>query len=71
MPCPPAMLCIAVLFMVAKGIETSGGLEYVSKALFSTKNSVEKHNAFPGRSTANSIVWVILRFAVPVAIFSA
>ncbi|CAI5969434.1 unnamed protein product [Closterium sp. NIES-65] len=64
------MLSIAVLFIVAKGIETSGGLEYVSKFLFSTKSG-KKSKSFLVRGSENSIVWVLLKFTVPVALFSA
>jgi Na+/H+ antiporter NhaD/arsenite permease-like protein len=45
-------------------------LEYVSSLLFSTKKDVMK----PGQriwKTKDSIVWVLLKFTVPVAIFSA
>ncbi|CAI7879251.1 unnamed protein product [Closterium sp. NIES-53] len=66
----PAMLSIAVLFIVAKGIETSGGLEYVSKFLFSAKTG-KKSKSFLVRGSENSIVWVLLKFTVPVALFSA
>ncbi|CAI7804165.1 unnamed protein product [Closterium sp. NIES-54] len=64
------MLSIAVLFIVAKGIETSGGLEYVSKFLFSAKTG-KKSKSFLVRGSENSIVWVLLKFTVPVALFSA
>ncbi|CAI5522246.1 unnamed protein product [Closterium sp. Naga37s-1] len=64
------MLSIAVLFIVAKGIETSGGLEYVSKFLFSTKSG-KKSKSFLVRGSENSIVWVLLNYTVPVALFSA
>jgi len=52
------------------GIEQSGGLEYVSSLLFNTKKDVMK----PGQKiwkTKDSIVWVLVKFTVPVAIFSA
>ncbi|XP_024377736.1 putative sulfur deprivation response regulator isoform X3 [Physcomitrium patens] len=65
-----AMLAVAILFIVAKGIEQSGGLEYVSSMLFSTKKDIIK----PGQhitKTKNSIVWVLVKFTVPVALFSA
>ena len=58
--------CLAML----SGIEQSGGLEYVSSVLFSTKKNINK----PGQrvwKSANSIVWVLVKFSVPVAIFSA
>eukprot|EP00897_Mesotaenium_endlicherianum_P005624 jgi/Mesen1/508/ME000104S10599 len=65
-----AVLSIAVLFMLAKGIEQSGGLEYVSRLLFSTRSPEEsKGRAY--RPSDESIVWVILKFSIPVALFSA
>ncbi|KAH7365617.1 hypothetical protein KP509_18G037900 [Ceratopteris richardii] len=66
----PAVLVIAVLFIVAKGIELSGGLEYVSRMMFRT----EKKQPRPGQTVKksdNSIVWVLMKFTVPVIIFSA
>ncbi|KAJ7552305.1 hypothetical protein O6H91_06G049600 [Diphasiastrum complanatum] len=65
-----AVLSIAVLFIVAKGIEQSGGLEYVSKFLFSTKSKVINPGQRVSKSD-NSMVWVLLKFSVPVAFFSA
>ncbi|MCO5605116.1 hypothetical protein L7F22_059296 [Adiantum nelumboides] len=66
----PAVLAIAVLFVVAKGIELSGGLEYVSKIMFQTKR-VELKPGQRLKKSDNSVVWILLRFTVPVALFSA
>ncbi|KAJ7520155.1 hypothetical protein O6H91_20G069600 [Diphasiastrum complanatum] len=62
-----AVLAIAVLFIVAKGVEQSGGLEYVSGFLFSTKSSSKQRVS----KSANSMVWVLMKFGVPVALLSA
>lgn len=45
-------------------------MEYVSKVLFSTKKKVLKPGEVPSKS-ANSIVWVLLKFCIPVGLFSA
>ncbi|MCO5557907.1 hypothetical protein L7F22_011480 [Adiantum nelumboides] len=66
----PAVLAIAVLFVVAKGIELSGGLEYVSKIMFQIKR-VELKPGQRLKKSDNSVVWILLRFTVPVALFSA
>ncbi|KAI5083660.1 hypothetical protein GOP47_0003403 [Adiantum capillus-veneris] len=66
----PAVLAIAVLFIVAKGIELSGGLEYVSKIMFQTKK-VELKPGQRFKKSDSSVVWILLRFTVPVALFSA
>ncbi|KAL2621959.1 hypothetical protein R1flu_002164 [Riccia fluitans] len=67
-----AMLSVAVLFVVAKGIEQSGGLEYVASVLFRTPDKTkEMLSSLRPSKTKGSIVWVLLKFSVPVAIFSA
>ncbi|CAM6087847.1 unnamed protein product [Calypogeia fissa] len=67
-----AILSVAVLFVVARGIEMSGGLEYVASVLFRApkKSKPMRLGRTPSR-TEGSIVWVLLKFCVPVAIFSA
>ncbi|XP_024545096.1 putative sulfur deprivation response regulator [Selaginella moellendorffii] len=62
-----AVLSIGVLFIVAKGIEQSGGLEYVSRLLFRADDDKKEDN--PAKQ--GNIVGVMLKFTVPVAIFSA
>ncbi|KAL3692096.1 hypothetical protein R1sor_005747 [Riccia sorocarpa] len=67
-----AMLSVAVLFVVAKGIEQSGGLEYVASVLFKTPDKTkEMLSSLRPSKTKGSIVWILLKFSVPVAIFSA
>eukprot|EP00250_Pteridium_aquilinum_P001663 c11867_g1_i1 orf=350-1390(+) len=65
-----AVISVGVLFVVAKGIELSGGLEYVSKLMFKTPKTEEKVSKLIGKH-GNSIVWILLKFTIPVAIFSA
>jgi hypothetical protein len=49
----------------------SGGLEYLTSVLFKAPNvSKSRQGSRPSR-TEGSIVWVLLKFCVPVAIFSA
>ncbi|BBN14688.1 hypothetical protein MPTK1_6g13670 [Marchantia polymorpha subsp. ruderalis] len=53
-------------------IEQSGGLEYVASVLFRTPDKTkELLPGFRPSKTKGSIVWVLLKFSVPVAIFSA
>ncbi|GBG77444.1 hypothetical protein CBR_g23893 [Chara braunii] len=70
----PAMLVIAVLLVVAKGIEQSGGLEYISKLLFrSSSSSSGMADREDRRQTGwqSSLPWIIFKFSLPAAAFSA
>lgn len=58
-----------VTIFLFPGIELSGGLECVSKLMFKTPKT-DKVNKLMVKH-GNSIVWILLRFTIPVAIFSA
>ncbi len=65
-----SLLCLMLHCCFSTGIELSGGLEYVSSFMFSTKKIIVK----PGQrvwKSAKSVVWVLLKLSLPVAIFSA
>jgi hypothetical protein len=47
----------------------SGGLEYVSKIMFKTKSQPDPKSGEV--TTGQSLVWVLMKFMIPVAIFSA
>lgn len=51
------------------GIEMSGGLEYVSKIMFKTKSQPDPKSGEV--ATGQSLVWVLMKFMIPVAVFSA